>query len=415
MWGSDLRFSMDAAAADYESYLEDAARNLPESDPDVPLSNIRARAAVMRGIARLQGDEHVWAPGERRDARAAMAEFDRALALFRDDARAAAETRLRRQYAAALAGDAAAAQSLQRGTGPGLAGMLAGLVAVQRLVPQPDTQAALAALAGAVEREGGERIRVRDTRDALRALVALRAELPDQGPRVAAVFDRYIAISRFPSNEVPRIRTDFAEAAAGRLPAALAQGGVGRSTTATPMVGSEAPQAGTSATAPVARAGAATTSATAATAPAAASAAALAVFAGRSDEAQVLTYINTMRANGANCLGTRVPAAPALAWDDRLARMASALATEKVAPRGTDSGSLEAQLERAGYRWQAAERLEVADKAAAIEVLMGLLPDAGRCTKILSAQYTRAAVAAASKDGATGPAQWVVILARPAP
>lgn len=408
MWTSNLRFSMEAAAADYESYLSDAARNPPESEPVVPDVNLRARAAVMRGIARLQGDQHAWPAGEPRDARAAMAEFDRALSLFRDDPQAVQETRLRRQYAAAVAGDTAAAQALQRGAGPGLAGLLAGLVSQQGLAPQSDAQGALGALASALEREGGERVRVRDTRDALRSLVALRAALPDQGPRVAAVFDRYLAASRFPADDQQRIRADFALAASGRLPAALAQDSAGAGAAKPPAAAPAKPGAAVMAAPTPVGTGTAT-----------ASTPASGVTVGRADEAQLIQFLNTLRTSGANCLGTRVPAAPPLQWDDQLAVVARALAAEKAMRKSSaaqgeaESVPLGVRLTRAGYRWSVIEELEATDKPGAIDALMSLLPDKERCTNMMSALYSRAAVAAASREGATGPAQWVLILVRP--
>lgn len=131
----------------------------------------------------------------------------------------------------------------------------------------------------------------------------------------------------------------------------------------------------------------------------------------------LLTRINAARAAGRSCGGQTQPAAPAMAWNDRLfsaaARhsvdMASRNYFSHTSPEGGDAAGRAAA---AGYGWSALGENIAAGDTSVEGVMATWLGSQGHCRNIMNPAYADVAVACVARAGTTYGTYWTMVLAR---
>ena len=135
--------------------------------------------------------------------------------------------------------------------------------------------------------------------------------------------------------------------------------------------------------------------------------------------AEALRRINAYRAAGAQC-GARgsFPAAPALAWDERLASAAYAHARDMAdhnyfSHTGRDGSSPGQRAADSGYAASAVGENIAAGYATVQAVVDGWMASDGHCANLMHAAYRDLGLACADGAGSTYGRYWALTLAAP--
>lgn len=131
----------------------------------------------------------------------------------------------------------------------------------------------------------------------------------------------------------------------------------------------------------------------------------------------VLEPLNRLRSDTGRCGQPAQPAAPPLAWDERLARAAQMQARDNARRGSADSTGLDGstigqRTTRAGFVWSLVGELVISARPHAEASLAHWMADAGSCRMLGDAAYTHVGLAGAAPDSATQDPYWVLVLAR---
>lgn len=137
-------------------------------------------------------------------------------------------------------------------------------------------------------------------------------------------------------------------------------------------------------------------------------------------QATVMARINQWRASGADCGSEgRFGPAPALGWNDLLARAATGhsqdMATGNFFSHTGSSGSTAAQrITAAGYAWRSIGENIAAGQQSVNQVVDGWIASPGHCANLLDPDFTQVGMACVRGDASnTYPTYWTMALARP--
>lgn len=136
-------------------------------------------------------------------------------------------------------------------------------------------------------------------------------------------------------------------------------------------------------------------------------------------ESDLLTRVNNIRAQGANCGGQVMAATPALQWNNRLEQAANSHSqymkdSNSFSHAGANGSSVGSRVTATGYPWQAVAENIAAGQPDAASVVAGWLGSTGHCTNMLGASYTQLGVALVNGSaGNTYNTYWTMVLARP--
>lgn len=132
-----------------------------------------------------------------------------------------------------------------------------------------------------------------------------------------------------------------------------------------------------------------------------------------------LALVNAFRAQARTCGSTTYPAAPALAWNDKLAQAAYGhsldMATKNYFSHTSQDGRTFAQrITNAGYTWSAAGENIAAGPTTMASVMSGWQKSAGHCANLMNKSYTHIGLSC-SKGSATATYRtyWTMDLAKP--
>lgn len=133
---------------------------------------------------------------------------------------------------------------------------------------------------------------------------------------------------------------------------------------------------------------------------------------------QVLELVNAARAQPRRCGDKNFPAAPPLAWNERLAAVALAHSRD-MAGRGRlghagSEGSMPAQrAARAGYRWRQIAENVAGGQGSAREVVAGWLASPTHCTNIMAPGVSEMGAAPAVNPDSELRVYWTQLLGMP--
>lgn len=138
---------------------------------------------------------------------------------------------------------------------------------------------------------------------------------------------------------------------------------------------------------------------------------------GAVDPVAVLKQLNTARASARVCGSKRMPPAPPLTWDDRLAAAAGAHASDMArrgyfdhdSPEGRDAGQ---RVRAAGYRWSSVGENIAQGEASAGEALRGWLGSADHCENIMAGEFAEVALACARSPSGEQSPYWTMVFGR---
>jgi uncharacterized protein YkwD len=158
----------------------------------------------------------------------------------------------------------------------------------------------------------------------------------------------------------------------------------------------------------------------AASAPSSASSAAFSTCGLPNFQASLLARINQVRATGADCGSDGVfPAAPQLAWNDRLALAADGHAKDMSAKNyfshtSADGRTLADRVNASGYAWLALGENIAAGYPGVNAVMDGWIASPGHCANLMNAAFAEVGVACVpGAAGDTYANYWTMDLGRP--
>ena len=161
-------------------------------------------------------------------------------------------------------------------------------------------------------------------------------------------------------------------------------------------------------------------SSAAASAPSGAPLAALSTCGLPNFQASLLARINQVRASGADCGSEGVfPAAPQLAWNDRLASAADGHSEDMAAQNyfshtSADGRTLAARVDASGYAWLALGENIAAGYVGVNAVMDGWIASPGHCANLMNAGFAEVGVACVpGSAGDTYSNYWTMDLGRP--
>lgn len=134
--------------------------------------------------------------------------------------------------------------------------------------------------------------------------------------------------------------------------------------------------------------------------------------------AELLQQINAARAQPRSCGVNTLPAAPALAWNDRLfsaaARHSQDMAVNNYfSHTSLDGRTFSRRMTDEGYAWSSAGENIAAGQSTVSGVMSGWLASPGHCANIMRAQYRDVAVSCVAQGGSSYGRYWTMSLARP--
>lgn len=135
-------------------------------------------------------------------------------------------------------------------------------------------------------------------------------------------------------------------------------------------------------------------------------------------QASVMERVNEARAQRQLCGSNAFPAAPPLAWDDRLFQAAADHAADMAqndyfSHESRDGRTFSQRITEAGYEWSAAGENIAAGQADVEQVVQAWLDSPGHCANIMSESFTEIGVACVADPDSTYTQYWGMSLARP--
>ena len=135
-------------------------------------------------------------------------------------------------------------------------------------------------------------------------------------------------------------------------------------------------------------------------------------------EAQAIAQINAARAQARSCGAQRYPAAPNVAWNERLRATAEAhtrdmIAKDFFAHLGSDGSNVGARATKAGYAWSAVGENIAAGYASLEAVMRGWLESPGHCANLMNLGFTEVGLVTRASKGTKYTSYWTLVLARP--
>lgn len=136
-------------------------------------------------------------------------------------------------------------------------------------------------------------------------------------------------------------------------------------------------------------------------------------------DAQILAWINQMRAAGASCGGQTYQAAGALTWSAHLTEAADGHSRDMVALNyfshtSADGRTLEHRISATGYAWSTIGENIAAGQITINEVMGGWRDSSGHCVNMMNANFTQIGVACVpGTANNTYRRYWTMNLARP--
>jgi uncharacterized protein YkwD len=132
----------------------------------------------------------------------------------------------------------------------------------------------------------------------------------------------------------------------------------------------------------------------------------------------MLAAVNTARATARWCGATWYPAAPALAWNARLAQAAEAHSHDMAANNflshtGSNGSTLVNRIDATGYVAVAWGENIYGGPASVDAAMTGWLASAGHCANIMSANFSEIGAACASNDASAYTRYWTQDFAAP--
>lgn len=108
---------------------------------------------------------------------------------------------------------------------------------------------------------------------------------------------------------------------------------------------------------------------------------------------EMLDLVNQVRAQGCHCGSKRMPPAPPLAWNNRLAKAANGHATDMqrnrfIGHRGTNGSSIGQRVERAGYRWQSVAENVAWNTETVQSTVQGWKDSPAHCRSLMGKEYS---------------------------
>lgn len=133
--------------------------------------------------------------------------------------------------------------------------------------------------------------------------------------------------------------------------------------------------------------------------------------------AELLQQINAARAQARSCGANTLPAATALAWNDRLfsaaARHSRDMAVNNYFSHTSQDGrTFSRRITDEGYAWSSAGENIAAGQATVSDVMSGWLASPGHCANIMRAEFRDVAVSCVSQAGSNYGRYWTMSLAR---
>ena len=134
--------------------------------------------------------------------------------------------------------------------------------------------------------------------------------------------------------------------------------------------------------------------------------------------AELLQQINAARAQPRTCGTNILPAATALAWNDRLfsaaARHSRDMAVNNYfSHTSLDGRTFSRRITDEGYAWSFAGENIAAGQSSVSSVMSGWLASPGHCANIMKAEFRDVAVSCVSQAGSNYGRYWTMSLARP--
>lgn len=134
--------------------------------------------------------------------------------------------------------------------------------------------------------------------------------------------------------------------------------------------------------------------------------------------ADLLQQINAARAQSRTCGSNTLPAATALAWNDRLfsaaARHSRDMAVNNYfSHTSLDGRTFSRRITDEGYAWSSSGENIAAGQASVSDVVSGWLASPGHCANIMRAEFRDVAVSCVSQAGSSYGRYWTMSLARP--
>lgn len=134
--------------------------------------------------------------------------------------------------------------------------------------------------------------------------------------------------------------------------------------------------------------------------------------------ASALARLNQARAQGADCGSEgRFGAAPALAWNGRLAAAAAAhsadmAARDYFAHVSPDGATLAERVDAQGYAWSALAENIAAGQRSIDEVVSGWIDSDGHCANVMNPALRDVGMACVRSDSARYPTYWTLDFGR---
>lgn len=134
--------------------------------------------------------------------------------------------------------------------------------------------------------------------------------------------------------------------------------------------------------------------------------------------ATMLAAVNAARGTGRSCGGTWYPAAPAMAWNAKLAQAAAAhshdMATNNfLSHTGSNGSTLVNRVDATGYVANAWAENVAGGPTTVDAVMAGWLASAGHCANIMNSTYRDFGAACARNDAAAYQRYWTQDFATP--
>lgn len=134
--------------------------------------------------------------------------------------------------------------------------------------------------------------------------------------------------------------------------------------------------------------------------------------------AELLQQINAARAQARTCGANTLPAATALAWNDRLFSAAARHSRDMAANNyfshtSLDGRTFSRRITDEGYGWSFAGENIAAGQPSVSAVMSGWLASPGHCANIMKAEFRDVAVSCVSQAGSSYGRYWTMSLARP--
>jgi len=135
-------------------------------------------------------------------------------------------------------------------------------------------------------------------------------------------------------------------------------------------------------------------------------------------QVSVMERVNRARAEARLCGSNAFPAAPPLAWNDRLFDAAAGHAADMAqndyfSHESLDGRTFSERITEAGYEWSAAGENIAAGQADVEQVIQAWLDSPGHCANIMSDSFTEIGVACVANPDSTYTQYWGMSLARP--